>query len=748
MNSNFDTTASSSFNILHPDIQRWIWKQKWTTLREVQEMAIPPVLAGDRDVVISASTAAGKTEAVFFPLATRILGLNVGQTGFTALVISPLKALINDQYDRLKDLLGAVDIPVHRRHGDVSQVERLHAINRPGGVLLITPESLEALFMQRGHQIPTLFAPLQAMVVDELHAFIGRERGMQLQSLMHRLDVALRRRVPRLGLSATLGDMDMAVHALRPRGEYPCQKVASRKDGQYIRLKLLGFEDGPDDNAEVQIAQSLFHALRGESHLIFANARQRVESYANRLREMCERAHLPNEFWPHHGNLSKDVREDTENALKTSGRPATAICTSTLEMGIDIGRVVSIAQLGSPPSVSSLRQRLGRSGRRGQGPILRLYVQENTLVNKPSLTDQLRMNLFQATAMVTLMEQHWCEPPDAKRPHLSTLVQQILSLLTQWGEITPKEAFILLCEQGPFYSVKADVFKNLLRDLRDHGLIKQTANSALVLDEKGEILVNHYSFYATFHTPKTYRLVHKGKTLGELPVEYPLTENQALVFAGQRWLVVAIDTTNLVIQLTPSKGKTLPLFGGAPGFVHDTVRKLMKELYTGTVIPPFLNPNARTMFLQGRTNFLENNLAESCLIKNGKDIEIFPWRGDRVLITFATWLACFDISASCNWGTIQIVNKGVNDLQHQLASLMEQGPPDPMTLAGMVKEKKSEKFHHYISDQLLNWELAAGGVFDPEGAWQVAKEICENNDLESWLDTPNDLKSDSNLQNV
>ncbi len=725
------SNPSSAFDSLHPDIQRWIWKQDWSTLREVQEKSIPPILAADRDVVISAATAAGKTEAAFLPLATRMAQTPPNRPGFQALVISPLKALINDQYDRLEDLLGAADIPVHKRHGDVSGTARRKALADPAGVLLITPESLEALFINKGHQIPMLFAPLSAIVVDELHAFIGTERGMQLQSLMHRLELALRRRLPRLGLSATLGDMELAGDFLRPDGAYPRELVTTTSGGQSVRLKLHGVETGGDRNGDEAISRTLFEILRGDTHLVFANARNRVELYAGLLRDQCEKAGVINEFWPHHGNLSKSLREDAERALKSTSRPATALCTSTLEMGIDIGKVASIAQLGCPPSVAALRQRMGRSGRRGESATLRMYIQEPVLCAKSALLDHLRMGLFQSIAMINLMTRSWIEPPDPQRPHLSTLVQQTLSLLAQWGELTAAEIYNVLCKEAPFTRVDISTFKLFLRDLAGAELIKQLADGKFILDGVGEQLVNHYTFYAAFQTPQTYRLMHDGRTLGELPIDFPLVEKQAIIFAGRRWIVQSINVEELFITLKPAHGGAPPLFGGGGASVHDEVRQEMRHLYLGTNQPPFIDSEAQKLLQQGRNAFSKWALFRESIIEDGRDAVLFPWMGDRIQHTLVLWLTLHNQTASQEWAAIRVENSRAADLQELLANMAQNGPPDPMALAAMVKEKRIEKYHAMLSDELLNWEWAYGGMFDSKGAWAVAQGITKRSAIDN-----------------
>ena len=204
------SNASQAFFLLNEKIQRWVWEQGWTILREAQERAIEPILTGNIDVIIAAATATGKTEAAFLPICSKLLAKECQDA--CVLYISPLKALINDQFSRMEQLCERLDIPVHPWHGDVSASKKKQFLKKPTGILLITPESVEALFVNHGNAVPQLFNNLLYIVIDELHSFIGSERGKQLQSLLHRIEFAIKRKVPRIGLSATIGDMQCAYH--------------------------------------------------------------------------------------------------------------------------------------------------------------------------------------------------------------------------------------------------------------------------------------------------------------------------------------------------------------------------------------------------------------------------------------------------------------------------------------------------------------------------------------------------------
>ena len=426
----------------------------------------------------------------------------------------PLKALINDQQRRLESMAEAGDTVVTPWHGDVAAGRKRRLREEPNGILLITPESLEALFVNRGTTIPHLFAALRFIVIDELHAFIGTERGRQLQSLMHRVETAIEHTAQRIGLSATLGDLQLAAEFLRPGHADSIDIVESTAFSREIRLQIRGFcrrqappvEIDADDPGEEQVvpgddhsvASDLYRIVEHGTHLVFANSRNSVERYADLLNRNAVRMSASTAFYPHHGSLAKDLREEAESALR-SGRDATVLATTTLELGIDVGAVDTIAQIGVPPAVSTLRQRLGRSGRsEGKPSIVRIFIQEEEILVKTPVLDQLRPSLVEAIAMVELMIARWVEPPYPAALHLSTAVQQVLSLIAQYGGISAQRAYRLLCETGPFTGLTPTRFAQLLRDLGSHDLIAQMSDGTLMLGLTGERLVGFFDFYASF----------------------------------------------------------------------------------------------------------------------------------------------------------------------------------------------------------------------------------------------------------
>lgn len=724
---------SQAFNLLDEKLRRWVWDQGWTNLRDAQELAIPPILAGNTDVIIAAATATGKTEAAFLPICSRLLaeeGLNA-----CVLYLSPLKALINDQFSRMEQLCERLDIPVHPWHGDISGSKKGKFLKKPTGILLITPESVESLFVNHGTAIPQLFGNLLYIVVDELHSFIGSERGQQLQSLLHRIEFAIKRKVPRIGLSATIGDMHLASRFLRPNGDSETEMIVSTATGQDLQLLLRGFIQAPPvimpsgetkeeiqpDGSLLNIGENLFKTLRGNSNLIFANSRNKVEFFADLLRRMCEEQHLPNEFWPHHGSLSKELREDAETAIKDKTRPVSIVCTSTLEMGIDIGSVVSIAQVGVPPSVASMRQRLGRSGRReGDPAILRIYIQEDELSDKSGPSDCLRAGLVQTIAMVRLLLVKWYEPPPSSGIHLSTMVQQLLSLIAQYGGVTAVHAYNVLCQNGPFPLVTQSMFADFLRSLGSNRLIIQASDGLLLHGQIGERIVNHYSFYTAFTTPEEYRLVSGDRTLGTLPIDRPVAVDSLLIFGGRRWLVVEVDSAKKVIVLKPAKGGKAPIFGGQAGWIHDRIRQEMFSVYTEKNVPIFLDAQAKELLAEARENFNRYGLAKRTILPQGNSAYLFCWKGDRVQDTLAAMLRLKGLKAINEGIAILVANSSPDDLRNCLRGLLKEGMPDAFELARSVINKACEKYDLFLADELLSADYAASKL-DAEGAFNTVE---------------------------
>lgn len=719
---------STAFDKLARPIQKWIRQQGWQELRQIQADAAHLILDGQADLIVAASTAGGKTEAAFLPLLSEVLDDPSEGGGFDILYVAPLKALITDQARRLEDICREAELAVTPWHGDISASIKSRALKSPRGVLLITPESLEALFIRRGLEIPRLFAATRAVILDELHTVLDSERGVQMRSLLTRLELALGRPIRRVGLSATLGDMGLAKAYLRPDNPSAVADVVAKGGSAELQLQLRGYVAGDKDDekpsATDAIARHLFDNLRGSDNLVFAGARQSVEIYADRLRRLCEEEHLPQEFYPHHASLSREHRDFVERRLKDSGSPTTAVCTSTLELGIDIGDVTCVGQIGAPFSVASLQQRLGRSGRRaGRPAILRQYAVEAKLDSGSNFADRLRLGLVRAVAMVELLLEKWCEPPRHEALHLSTLVHQILSVIAEKGGVHAPRLHHILCREGPFRQVDTPLFLDVLRALGhpDTALIEQAGDGLLLLGATGEKLVEHYSFYAVFQTPEEYRLISGGKELGTLPIDNLLAPGMLVIFSGRRWLVQEVLDRDRVIMVVPARAGVPPLFGGDPGIIHDQVIAAMFDVLEGSARPIYLDQTAIEMLDEARANYARLRFDPGRIVQLGEREWVLATRVGSVRnTTLALALRASGFKVQTYDGFLEVDGEdGTPDVADALAKLAGGASVD---LFAHEPNLLFEKFHPYLSADLLKKD-ALSARLDPGSLAASARSI-------------------------
>jgi ATP-dependent helicase Lhr and Lhr-like helicase len=710
-------------------VRRWIYQQGWNSLRDVQEKAIPAILAGG-DVLISARTAAGKTEAAILPLLTRLLSSRLeSANGFGVVYISPLKALINDQFRRLEDLCETCQVPLHKWHGDVSASDKRKARERASGILLITPESVEATLVRRSRDISMLFGNVEAFVIDELHAFIGTERGIQLQSLLSRIEIATKRdRIDRIGLSATLGDLQIACAALRPHPAHPVTIIEGLDAGNGLKLQIRGYveprnekpssssndEDTQKAAEEAsllpplvpeEVASDLFRTLRGRSNLLFAGSRAKVEAFADALRELSERNALPNEFFAHHGSLSKAEREHLETRLRDDPRPTTAVATTTLELGIDIGDVETIAQIGPGVSVASMRQRLGRSGRRvGRPAILRIFVIEKDVRAGDHPLDSLHFDLIQSIAMVKALATGWCEPPPKQGLHLSTLLHQVLALIVQYGGVTAANAFRMLCERGAFVTVDKPLFIALLKAMAspERRLIEQSSDGLLMIGAGGERLTESYEFYTVFATEQEYRVIDGSRTLGTYPISITVAPGQTIIFAGRRWRIERIDDDAKVIEVKPSRHAQPPKFEGLWGGVHDHIVLAMRDVLQGDDIPVYIDDGAKALLAAARESYRALGLHQCSIIPCGRGSLILPWVGTRKLTTLALVLNALEVQASPISHALELPDTESDTSRALLQKIASEPPPPAESIAAKAAKPHRAKFDPLLPADLMD----------------------------------------------
>ncbi len=694
--------ASPLLRLSEP-VRSWVNEQGWARLRPIQVQALEPVLSGGTDVIISAATASGKTEAAFLPALSRV---RPGTRGTSILYVSPLKALINDQRRRLAGLAARIGLSVTPWSGDLSREDRRAYLASPDGILLTTPESLEGFVSRMPDFCRAAFAGLEYVIVDEFHSLVDSERGVQLLSLLHRIETMARRRVPRIALSATFGDPGAMAGRLRPHaGDWPC-RVVSAGSAARARLEVRTYNDVPpylrryvpEDGLRLMV-EDLYSLLAGGHHLVFTNSRRRAEQMAMALSSRCRTDGRPNEFFPHHGSLSRDLRLQLERRLQGED-PATAVCTMTLELGIDIGNMDSIAQLDAPSSVASLRQRLGRAGRRGDEQVLRIFLLEGKLTKRASLSDRLRLGLFQTMAVLRLLEEGWCEPPRPPRPQYSTLVQQTMSMLAQYDGARPSQLWHALCAEGPF-PVDQNRYLILLRGLSARGVVARDETCQVRLTEKGLTLAHGHDFTTAFSQSPDYVLRAGERTLGSLPMTAPVEKGEQILFAGQAWRVAGIDTGSRVIQLEPGSEGQAPRFAGAGQTVHDEVRRVMRDIYLGGRVPGSCSYAARRMLREGRGTFADLRLERTPVLVSKDTVMLLPWRGDRFCRTLTALLRGGGLDARDMAGVVEVQGASWAGFSGALRAIVGKGRPQVLGPAARTQEQVREKFADLVDPDLL-----------------------------------------------
>ncbi len=702
---------SHAFAQLHPGIQEAIYRLGWDALRPLQADAIAAVLGGSQHVILSAATAAGKTEAAFLPVLSRICEQRAPSV--QALYISPLKALINDQFGRLEQLCEAAEIPVHRWHGDVSATEKQRLRREPAGVLLITPESLESQFVNHDRYLQQMYAGLEFVVIDELHAFLDSVRGIHLQSLLSRLEQKAGVQARRLGLSATLGDFAPACAFLHQAAPDEVLVLKDEARGRDLLVSVKSFlkqeekegEGPPDSETEGMggVAENIALCFRREANLIFCNRRQDTEVLADRLRSIAQRDgwEHANPFLVHHGSLSSEHRHDVEQKLK-AGEPVTALCTGTLEMGIDIGAVKTTGQVGAPWTVASLVQRIGRSGRKeGQPQILRLYTLDEKLHAKSGLEDRLFPELIRAIATVELHLEKWLEPPPPPRAHYSTLVHQILSVLRQTGGLSAALVFERLCMRGPFCIVTAPDFAALLRGLRDKELIEQMPTGEIILAPAGERIVESRDFYAAFTGSVDYSIEHHGTKIGVLPLLSVPPVGEHLLLAGRRWVVEDINHDARRAEIAAARGWKRPWFAGQRGDIHERVMQRMRDVLRGDGGFSYLDKAATERLTQAREVFKLAGLHISDITPCGDGTLWFPWQGSAKFRARLLHARACGVMAEWDSLSIEYPKMSRAELNAHARNLAEPKAADAIRSVLLPDDVWLDRFDEYVPMHLL-----------------------------------------------
>ncbi|MBW4561455.1 MAG: DEAD/DEAH box helicase [Mojavia pulchra JT2-VF2] len=700
---------SDIFSRLAPFIQEYIYENNWTELRPAQIAACQVIFETDAHLLIAAATAAGKTEAAFLPIVTRLF--ENPPTTIGALYIGPIKALINDQFERLNGLLKAADIPVWHWHGDVSQSHKHKLLKNPRGILQITPESLESLLVNKHNDLIRLFGDLRFVVIDEIHAFMGSERGCQIICQLQRLANLTQTQPRRIGLSATLGDYLMAEEWLRSGTKQPVITPKIEAGKRQIKLAVEHFylKDEVDELETTVYDKYIFTLSKSRKCLIFANNRTQTESVISSLRRIAAEEALPDIYHVHHGSISASLRQAAENAMREPNNPAVTAATLTLELGIDIGHLERIIQLESPLSVASFLQRLGRTGRRGEAADMRFVCAENEPSPEASLPEQIPWQLLQCIAIIQLyLEERWIEPIKPIQYPLSLLYHQTMSILVAEGELSPSALAKKVLSLPPFAAITQEDFRLLLRYLIDIDHVQLTEKGKLILGLTGEKVVRKFQFYAVFADNQEYVVKHGATEIGSILMPHPVGNQFAL--AGKTWEVVEIDFKKRAISVKQVEGKATIYWRGGSGIIHTKVLQRMRRVLLENIEYSYLQSNAFQNLQIARRTIQDAGLDKQNILRleKGKCC-IFPWMGTLAYRTLERLLnsCCREIleiksisGINPYYLTLKLGKDKFKHLKNEIVSLCEQ-KITPEYLVSEAEAPELQKYDEFIPHPLL-----------------------------------------------
>ena len=724
-----------------PFIQDYIFRSGWKSLRGVQNAAGEAIFMTDDNVLLTASTASGKTEAAFFPILTLLDEEPPGSVG--VLYIAPLKALINDQFGRLNELCEEAGIPVHRWHGDVSQSQKRRLLKKPSGILQITPESLESLMINKHMEIPSLFGDLRFIVIDEIHSLLRGDRGLQTFCLIERMCKLAGCHPRRIGLSATIGNPEAAGEFLAAGSGRPTAIPRFESGKEVWRLSMEHFfntdpqadegkpvtaeappEEDPTDTAPKAADPGLgyiFEHTRGKKCLVFTNSREECESVCQVLRQYCEAGHEPERFLIHHGNLSASYRESAEEEMKDDDSLMSVCATATLELGIDIGRLERAFHIDAPFTVSGFLQRLGRTGRRGEPSEMWFVMREDHPEARAMLPELIPWYLIQGIALIQLyIEERFVEPPRVDRLPYSLLYHQTMSTLASCGEMTPAELASRVLTLACFHSVTADDYRLLLRHLLEIDHINRTENGGLIVGITGERVTNNYKFYAVFRENVEYTVHAGSEELGTIVKPPPAGDKIAI--AGRVWIVEEVDHKKREVYCSLVKGNIPAYFGDVAGDIHNRILERMFGVLSEEKKYPYLKRHAACRLQDARNTFLKAGMERRYLIPlGGKMWALFPWLGSYAFLALERFLK---IRCGKRLGLkglnpsrpyyMQFTMKVTEEEFYKITEEEAAVEFDPLELVYPGEVPVFEKYDEFVPEELVRKGFACG-VLDIDG---------------------------------
>jgi ATP-dependent helicase Lhr and Lhr-like helicase len=675
----------SAFDRLHPALQHHIVNSLgWKALRQLQEDAIAPLLGGHHALLI-APTAGGKTEAAFFPILSRMLAEE--WRGTSVLYICPLRALLNNLEVRLREYCALVGRTVALWHGDVSDSARQRIMADPPDCLIITPESIEVILVSAKWNKDRLFNGIRAVIVDEIHAFAGDDRGWHLLALLERINKLAQREVQRIGLSATVGNPRSLLDWLEGPSETP-RTIIDSHDASISNAGIKLDDVGSIENAATVIAR-LHH---GEKRLVFCDSRSEVESLGRKLRSLEVDTYLS------HSSLSSEQRRSAEAAFADASN-CVIVSTSTLELGIDIGDLDRVIQVGAPWSVSSFVQRLGRTGRRPG-------THKNCL-----LLATTRDSFLRAIGITRLFVKGYVEPVEPPAMPFHMLAQQLMALALQQSGIALASWPDWIGRMPGFAALDKTEVERVLRHMLASDILS-LSDGRLWFGKKGEVRFGRRNFMellSSFTSEPLFTVRHGREHLGAVDrTSFMLRDDKprVLLLGGHSWKVNAIDWNNQVVFVEPSMEEGKSRWFGIGQSLSFDLCQAIKYVIEAETAGCELSKRAAATLEKVREEFSWLKAGESTIVTNGHHTRWWTFGGLIANSTLGSILRRLGVKVgkADNLG-IPIEDGTAGTEWDSLMKQMKSVPQDQMAAPVDPKMLAKLKFSECLPEDLATTEL-------------------------------------------
>lgn len=649
----------SSFNLLSKKMQQRIWDMQWTSFTDIQNKAIPEILNTNNDIIISSSTASGKTEAAFLPILTAIEDST--DESLKVIYVSPLKALINNQFSRIENLISTSNIEVHKWHGDVSSSKKSKLLKKPSGILQITPESIESLFINKTNYLRSLFKDVDFIVIDEIHAFLNSERGTQLRSLISRIETYSLNRPRIIGLSATISNYDFIKQWIREDNTENVQIIEENNSGKPLNYALMHFNiDGIQK--PIEFYEDIRELTKNMKTIIFCNSRAEVEVMTVSLNRLALKEGHEEMYYPHHSSIDKEIREYVEKKMLESDTPKTIIATSSLELGIDIGNLELVIQVDTTNTVSSLKQRLGRSGRK---------LHEEQYLQLYTTCDE---SLIQSIAVMELQLEKWVELAQGYKAPYDILFHQIISICCEKNGVGREELLLLLEANNIFRNLNHENVKLLIDYMIKNDYLECLEGSnEIIVGLAGERILRNKEFYGVFMTPVEYDVVNVNKKIGKLERGFYTTEGVNIILAGKLWMVDEINDNKKKIYVSKAINANPPKFSSGMINFDKKIGYKMMEILCSDKDFDYIDITAKTNLDNLRVKYRQMNITtnERVIWKGEKNYIFGIFTGTKVYKTIL-WMLRFvgvNVTEVDGIGNITFKNENLDNVIEKIEEI-------------------------------------------------------------------------------